>query len=444
MTTDRSALQDRINFLNIDAQTSVVLAEFKPQIAGALDGVLTKFYNHILNLPHLAKLFTTDAIKTHARKAQESHWLSLFEGKFDDAYVERVQRIGKTHERIGLEPRWYIGGYAMALGELLAIAVQTYRKKPEKLIAVQQAIIKAVMLDMDYAISVYIEEGKKNFSDRLNTLADNLESTVMAVADKVSNSACDMHGAAERMSQQAQQTTQQATTVAAASEEASVNVQTVASAAEELNSSVEEISRQIAASSKITREAAAEADATNLQVEGLAQAAERISHVVKLISDIASQTNLLALNATIEAARAGEAGKGFAVVASEVKNLATQTGKATEDIIAQVTAIQTETQSAVVAIKHITGTISSLNEISTAIASAVEEQGAATREIARNVQEASTGTTEVSSNIGHVSQTAKETGETARTIQDSSTALADHSKELRSEVDEFLSRIRAA
>ncbi len=444
MSTDRSALLDRISFLKIDAQTSATLAEFKPQIAGALDGVLTKFYNHILNLPHLAKLFTTDAIKTHARKAQESHWLSLFEGKFDDAYVERVQLIGKTHERIGLEPRWYIGGYAMALGELMAVAVNTYRKKPEKLIAAQQAIIKAIMLDMDYAISVYIDEGKKNFNARMNTLADNLESSVKSVADKVSTSANDMRGAAEQMTIKAEQTSQQATTVAAASEEASVNVQTVASAAEELNASVAEISRQVAASTKITTQAVVEAETTNLQVEGLAKAAQRIGDVVKLISDIAGQTNLLALNATIEAARAGEAGKGFAVVASEVKNLANQTAKATEEIITQITAIQSETKGAVEAIQRIGSTIGTINEISTAIASAVEEQGAATREIARNVQEASAGTSEVSSNIIHVTETARETGETARLMQASSGALVDQSSMLRGEVDEFLTRIRAA
>lgn len=444
MSMDRSALLDRINFLKIDAQTSAALAEFKPQIAGALTGVLTKFYNHILNVPHLAKLFTTEAIKAHARTAQENHWLSLFEGKFDEAYVERVQRIGKTHERIGLEPRWYIGGYAMALGELMAVAVNTYRKKPEKLIAVQQAIIKAVMLDMDYAISVYIEEGKKNFSSRMNSLADSLESSVKSIADKVSSSANDMRGAAEQMTLKAERTSQQATTVAAASEEASVNVQTVASAAEELNASVSEISRQVAASSKITTQAVAEAETTNLQLEGLAKAAQRIGDVVKLISDIAGQTNLLALNATIEAARAGEAGKGFAVVASEVKNLANQTAKATEEIIAQISAIQSETKGAVEAIQRIGSTIGTINEISTAIASAVEEQGAATREIARNVQEASAGTSEVSSNIIHVTQTAKETGETAKQMQASSGILVDQSATLRGEVDEFLTRIRAA
>jgi methyl-accepting chemotaxis protein len=444
MTNERTALQERVNFLQIDAQTSAALAEFKPQVAGTLEKVLDRFYARILKLPHLAKLFATDAIKAHARSAQATHWLGLFEGKFDDGYVERVKRIGKTHERIGLEPRWYIGGYALALGELMAVAVQTYRKKPEKLIAAQQAIIKAVMLDMDYAISVYIDEGKKNFSQRLNTLADNLETTVKSVADKVSSSATDMRGAAEQMTAKAERTSQQANTVATASEQASVNVQTVASAAEELNASVSEISRQVAASTKITTQAVAEAQATNLQVEGLAKAAQRIGDVVKLINDIAGQTNLLALNATIEAARAGEAGKGFAVVASEVKNLANQTAKATEDIVAQISSIQSETKQAVEAIQRIGATIGTINEISTTIASAVEEQGAATREIARNVQEASAGTNEVSTNIVYVTQTAKETGDTARLMQGNSSALVDQSTALRGEVDELLARIRAA
>ena len=444
MTTGHSAHSERVSFLKIDADTAATLAEFKPQVAEAVDGVLGKFYDHIEKLPQLAALFTTPAIKAHARDAQKAHWLGMFEGKFDDAYVERVQRIGKTHERIGLEPRWYIGGYAMALGELMAVAVKTYRKKPEKLVAVQQAMIKAIMLDMDYAISVYIDEGKKNFNQRLNKLADNLETTVKSVADKVSTSANDMRGAAAEMTVKAEQTSQQATTVAAASEQASVNVQTVASAAEELNASVAEITRQVAASTKITTQAVSEAETTNAQVEGLAKAAQRIGDVVKLISDIAGQTNLLALNATIEAARAGEAGKGFAVVASEVKNLANQTAKATEEIVAQITAIQSETKGAVEAIQRIGNTIGTINEISTAIASAVEEQGAATREIARNVQEASAGTSEVSSNILHVTQTAKETGETAKLMQENSSALVDQSATLRGEVDDFLTRIRAA
>jgi len=444
MTADLASRQERLAFLRISPETTAALAAFKPTVAAALDGILDKFYDQLMRRPHLAALFRDSSILSHARQAQKTHWLALLDGTFDEAYVERAQRIGRAHERIGLEPRWYIGGYAMAMDELMALAVKTYRKKPEQLVACQRALVQAIMLDMDYAISVYIDEGKKSFNKRLNSLADSLETTVKSVADKVSSSASDMRGAAEQMTVKAAQTSQQATTVAAASEQASVNVQTVASAAEELNASVEEIGRQVAASTKITTQAVAEADATNKQVEGLAMAAQRIGDVVKLISDIAGQTNLLALNATIEAARAGEAGKGFAVVASEVKNLANQTAKATEEIVAQITAIQSETKGAVAAIQHIGATIGNINEISTAIASAVEEQGAATREIARNVQEASAGTSEVSSNIGHVTQTARETGETAKLMQENSGALVDHSATLRGEVDDFLTRIRAA
>jgi methyl-accepting chemotaxis protein len=166
--------------------------------------------------------------------------------------------------------------------------------------------------------------------------------------------------------------------------------------------------------------------------------------VVKLISDIASQTNLLALNATIEAARAGEAGKGFAVVASEVKNLATQTAKATEDIAAQIAAIQEATGSSVEAIQGIGATIREINDVATSIASAVEEQGAATKEIARNVQQAAVGTQDVSSNIGGVTQAAADTGHAASQMLSATSELARQSETLRGEVDRFLRDIRSA
>ena len=171
---------------------------------------------------------------------------------------------------------------------------------------------------------------------------------------------------------------------------------------------------------------------------------QKIGDVVKLISDIASQTNLLALNATIEAARAGEAGKGFAVVASEVKSLATQTAKATDDIAAQVSAIQGATGSAVRAIRAIGETITRVNQIAAAIAAAVEQQGAATREIARNVQQASVGTAEVSTHIVGVSQTASETGAAAGEVLDSAQSLARLSDALRNDIDRFVGDIRAA
>lgn len=209
-------------------------------------------------------------------------------------------------------------------------------------------------------------------------MADDFEASVGGVVDTVSSASTELQSSASGLSATAEQTSQQAATVAAASEEASTNVQTVASASEELSSSISEISRQVSQSTQIAGAAVSEVDAANEKVQGLAIAAQKIGEVVALITDIADQTNLLALNATIEAARAGDAGKGFAVVASEVKNLATQTAKATEEISAQIGDIQGATKDAVAAIGSIGGTISQMNEIASTIAAAVEEQGAAT------------------------------------------------------------------
>jgi methyl-accepting chemotaxis protein len=218
----------------------------------------------------------------------------------------------------------------------------------------------------------------------------------------------------------------------------------VASATEELSASIGEITNQVTESTRIVGDAVHQANDTNSKVQGLAQAAEKIGEVVRLINDIAGQTNLLALNATIEAARAGEAGKGFAVVASEVKTLATQTAKATEEIAAQVRAIQEATASSAEAIGSITKTISRVSEISTTIASAVEEQGAATQEISRNVQQAAQGTQEVSSNIGAVTSAAQQTGSAANEVLQSASELSRNGEMLKSQVEEFLRTVRAA
>jgi methyl-accepting chemotaxis protein len=270
------------------------------------------------------------------------------------------------------------------------------------------------------------------------------ESSVAGALATLASASTQLGGTARAIAGTATKTSQQATTVAAASEQASANVQTVARATEELSSSIAEIGRQVSESTRITIKAVDEANHTNVQIQGLAEAAQKIGDVVKLISDIAGQTNLLALNATIEAARAGEAGKGFAVVASEVKSLANQTAKATEDISARITEIQSATGQSVQAIQAIGRTIGGINEISSAVAAAVEEQGAATKEIARNVQQAAAGATAVSSNIGGVTQSAQETGAGATEIGSAAAELAKQGDKLRGEVDRFLANIRAA
>ena len=275
-------------------------------------------------------------------------------------------------------------------------------------------------------------------------IADEFEKRVKAVVEAVSAGSSDLRGMADGMRQTAEETSRRSVVVAGASEQASANVSTVATASEELSSSVSEIARQVAHASSIAQRAVGETRKTDEMIKALADAASKIGEVVQLINDIASQTNLLALNATIEAARAGEAGKGFAVVASEVKALANQTGKATEEIAGQVAAIQSETNAAVAAMRGIGGTIGEINEVSGSIASAVEEQGAATREITRNTQEAAQGTGQVSSNIASVSDSAEKTGSLAANVLAKATELGGQADKLRSEVDQFLAGIRAA
>jgi methyl-accepting chemotaxis protein len=275
-------------------------------------------------------------------------------------------------------------------------------------------------------------------------LAADFEQSVGGVVTIVSASATELKTTAQAMTEVAEETSRQSTVVAAAAEQMTQNVQTVASATEELSASIAEIGNQVTESNRIVHDAVKQASQTNEEVRSLAEAAQKIGDVVRLINDIAGQTNLLALNATIEAARAGEAGKGFAVVASEVKTLATQTGKATEEIAGQVRAIQEATNRSVAAIGSITGTISRVSEISTAIASAVEEQGAATQEISRNVQQAAQGTTEVSSNIGSVTAAAEQTGTAAGQVLSSAGELEKNGITLKSQVDEFLRTVRAA
>jgi len=285
---------------------------------------------------------------------------------------------------------------------------------------------------------------EKEKRDAMQQLASSFEAEIGSVIETVSGAATEMQGSAQSMTQNADQTSQKATVVASAAEEASANVQAVASAAEELSSSIREISSQVTNSSNIAREASEKAGLTSSKVETLVGAVNRIGEVVILISDIAEQTNLLALNATIEAARAGDAGKGFAVVASEVKNLAAQTSKATEDISQQIAEIQASTSEAANAITEISEVIRRMDEIAGAVASAVEEQGAATQEISRNVQEASTGTSEVSSNIIEVTTAASETGSSAGSVLTAANDLSSQAASLKTSVEKFLSTIRAA
>ena len=312
-------------------------------------------------------------------------------------------------------------------------------------------LVALAVLSVMVAGLVYIWRSLNRFAQAearnraaLEALASHFESSVATVVQVVAGSAKELQETAGMMATTAAETSQATVTVAAAAEEATSNVSIVAASTDEMGKSVTEIAQQMSHSTSIAGEAVQRANSTTATIAALSASAEKIGNVVRLISDIAAQTNLLALNATIESARAGEAGKGFAVVASEVKNLATQTAKATEEISLQIHEIQTITRQSVSDISEIQSIIDNINSISVSIQAAVEEQSAATREIARSTHEAANGAHDVARNITFVQEGAYQTGVASGQVVSSAQKLGEQAEVLKSEVATFLATVRAA
>jgi methyl-accepting chemotaxis protein len=426
---------EHIEFL--DQATQIFNAESKPIYAQASE-ILGKLVDAKVQESNDASASANAAVQATIRNSLVAAAIAALFGLAAVIFFERtvLRAIDVITRRMA----------TLAQGDHAAPIVGAERRDEVGAMAKALAVFRDGMIETERLRADQESNRLKTEAERraaMLALAHRFEQSVGGVVSAVTASADELQVTAQSMTAIAEETARQSQTVANASEEMTQNVQTVASATEELSASIGEITGQMSESTRIVGQAVTQAADTNGKVKSLAEAAQKIGDVVRLINDIAGQTNLLALNATIEAARAGEAGKGFAVVASEVKTLATQTGKATDEIADQVRAIQEATQSSVEAIGGIASTIGRVSEISTVIASAVEEQGSATQEISRNVQQAAMGATEVSSNIGGVTTAAQQTGSAASQVLASAGELAKNGATLRREVDEFLRTVRA-
>lgn len=439
-----TSLKDRLTFFRYEEEDRALARSLWPQIKSALPQVLQDFYAHVKTVPHLADLVGEQQSRLVA--AQMAHWEGLFSDGPDAAYEERAVRIGLAHVRIGLDPSWYIGGYSFVLTRLSDLLMTKRFLSNARRSRALALLNKLIMLDMDLAISTYHD---KMVSDAV-AREEGLKSAIQEFQDTLGGTIGALRSASDELdtsfgslSRETEEISSRIVAMDSSSGETASGVQSSATATEEMTASISEIGRQAGQSREMALKAVEGARNTNESMTELARFAEQVGSVIGLISDIAAQTNLLALNATIEAARAGEMGKGFAVVASEVKELASQTTKATEDITEQIASIQQATQQSAQDIDGITTIIGELSEIATGIASAVEQQAAATAEISSSVQLAAQGTQSVTDEITAVRGSVETVGGTVGSIRSLSTSLKGQADHLGLQAEQFFDRINA-
>jgi methyl-accepting chemotaxis protein len=443
-----SAINSRVKFDRIDPEAIALLKKNSKFLLQEMDRVLDKFYLELGADPETAKFFPNESVKRHAKEVQVRHWKIILAGAFDQEYERSVRKIGETHHRLGLELRWYIGGYNFLISNLCeAIGLRmpshwTDRKSVVQRVQLQGAFVRAAILDMEIAISVYLEVERQERTKALEKVATELDSSVAVIVKSVSATASELQMAADLMNAVSDEVVAQAAAVAEASTLTSSNVSAVSAATTELTYSITEISQQAQNSHKIAESSSQMARMSEAQIEQLSHAADEIGGIVGMINAIAGQTNMLALNATIEAARAGDAGRGFAVVAQEVKVLAEQTGKATAEISTKIMAIQVATKNVAANIAQIAHTTGETSTAATGIAAAVEEQGAATKEIARNVTEASHSVDSVAKSVQAVSAAAGSSSAVAVQVLTSSKMLTREANDLKVTMDQFVRSIR--
>jgi methyl-accepting chemotaxis protein len=400
---DKIDIKKRLDYLRIDEAAKSNMGDFFSTIQSDAPDIIASFYNHLAQFEETQNIITSHSTVENLTKTQLAHWTQMFKGDYSNDYIDRALKVGRVHDAIGLEPRWYLGGYFLILEKLITTFL---KKKGVKSSAISDqigAMLRSVCLDMELAMSTYIESNKNNQTrDQLlkssNEILKEADQTIQSVSEQTSllqTNVLNLNAAQIALEKQVEQANQSLVNTLQ-------SIQTVAAATEELDASSQSIAHQVQNSETLAQNAISQSLRSQETVTSLATAAQEISSVVALVQNIASQTRLLALNATIEAARAGVAGKGFAVVASEVKNLASETEKAIDQVNAQAAQIQNATERAAQEIGATNSLIQQMGENISAIAESVDQQTSATSEISQSALSASDSTSHVDTSMQDV------------------------------------------